>query len=236
MSKVLAFFLMGAIILLGLNYTGFVDWLGLEEDGDSVFPAPTKDFVSKNHALALKLKGHFACVPFPDFGKKKECHFLKVIKLWKALESNTPVLTKKPLLQNQFSLKGDLFSMESLKGQVLLLNFWASWCAPCREEFPELISAVKWSKGRLALLAVSNDSSLKDIREFLSDIKKAGLQWNQRDVYIIWDKEFELSGTFHVAKWPETFILDTHRRMVKKQAGVVSFPKIKPFLSRLLPP
>ncbi len=116
----------------------------------------------------------------------------------------------------------------------MLLNFWASWCAPCREEFPELISAVRWSKGRLALLAVSNDSSLKDIRAFLNDMKKAGVKWDQQDIYIIWDREFELSGTFHVAKWPETFILSAQRSMVKKQAGAFVFSELKPFLSRLL--
>ena len=132
------------------------------------------------------------------------------------------------------TITGEPFSFKSIKGKAFLLNFWASWCAPCREEFPDLISAVKWSKGRLALVAISNDSSKKDIMDFLKSIKKAGVKWRQKDVYILWDKDFKVARQFNVAKWPETFIVDPTGRMVKKQAGAFSFQQSKPFLSRLL--
>ena len=83
----------------------------------------------------------------------------------------------------QFTLKnrkGEDFSLESVKGKGVLLNFWASWCAPCREEFPALLSAVKWAKGHLVLVAISNDSSQEDIALFLSELKKAGVKWDKK--------------------------------------------------------
>ena len=191
LTKFVLFFLMGFIVLLGLNWTGFVDWFSDEETGIvSATGSPARDFTPYHSALVPQLK-----------------------------------------LKN---LKGEVFSLENIKGKAFLLNFWASWCAPCREEFPDLISAVKWSKGRLALVAISNDSSQEDIKAFLKDLKKAGVKWKQKDVHILWDPEFKVAKQFHVAKWPETFILDQEGKIVQKQAGVFSFQQLKPFLSQIL--
>jgi len=133
-------------------------------------------------------------------------------------------------------LKGQVFSLDNLKGQVVLLNFWASWCQPCWEEFPELIAAVKWSQGKIALVAVSQDSSKKDMEGFLSRLRKAhGVRLNHKDIHIIWDPEQEVAKKFHTVKLPETFILDTDLRIVKKQTGVFSFKELKPFLISVAP-
>ena len=144
-------------------------------------------------------------------------------------------LTVAPQLSGQ-TIKGKVFSFENLKGQAFLLNFWASWCAPCREEFPDLISAVRWSQGRLSLVAISNDSSKEDIQAFLNNLEKEGVKWQDRHIYILWDPDFKWAKQFNVAKWPETFILDSQGRIVKKQVGTFSFQKAKPFLSPLLHP
>lgn len=133
-------------------------------------------------------------------------------------------------------LKGKVFSLDRLKGQVVLLNFWASWCQPCWEEFPELIAAVKWSKGKVALVAVSQDSSKRDMEKFLSRLRvvhKARL--NHKDIHIIWDPKQEVAKKFHTVKLPETFILDANLRIVKKQTGVFSFKELKPFLISVAP-
>lgn len=130
-------------------------------------------------------------------------------------------------------LKGKNFSIEKLKGKVVLLNFWASWCLPCRKEFSDLVSVVEWAKGEVALLSISNDSSKEDIQKFLNDLKKE-LKLNQKNIHIVWDSDFVVSKKFNVLKWPETFILDKNLQLVKKQAGIFSFQKAKPFLVKLL--
>ena len=128
------------------------------------------------------------------------------------------------------NLKGKPFSIENLRGQVVLLNFWASWCLPCRKEFPDLVSTVEWAKGKVALLSISNDSSKEDIQNFLDYLKQNGLNLNQKDIHIVWDSDFEVSKKFNVLKWPETFILDQNLHIVKKQVGVFSFQEINLFL------
>ncbi len=131
-------------------------------------------------------------------------------------------------------LKGKDFSLENLKGKPVILNFWASWCLPCRKEFPDLISTVERFQGDVILLAVSNDSSKTDIQEFLKNLKREGVNFNNNNTYILWDSEFEVSKKFNVAKWPETFILDQNLQIVKKQAGVFSIEEMEPVLSELL--
>ncbi|MCY4321630.1 MAG: TlpA disulfide reductase family protein, partial [Bdellovibrionaceae bacterium] len=125
-------------------------------------------------------------------------------------------------------------SLENLKGKPIILNFWASWCPPCRKEFPDLISIVEQFKGQVILLAISNDSLKKDIELFLNTLKQEGVNLNNKNIYILWDSEFEVSKKFNVSKWPETFILDQNLQIVKKQAGVFSVAEMEPILSKLL--
>ena len=149
-------------------------------------------------------------------------------------EDSSPWDSSPTPLINIKNIKGKDFSLENLKGKPIILNFWASWCLPCRKEFPDLIVTVEWFKGDVELLSVSNDSSKEDIYEFLDDLKRKGISLNNKNIHIVWDSEFEISKKFNVAKWPETFILDQNLQIVKKQAGVFSFEEMKPFLSELV--
>ena len=136
---------------------------------------------------------------------------------------------------NITDLKGEVFSLDNLKGQVVLLNFWASWCQPCWEEFPELIAAVEWSKGKIALVAISHDSSKQDMKEFLSKLERIHkVRLNHKDIHIVWDPKQEVAKKFHTVKLPETFILNSNLQIVKKQTGVFSFQGLKPFLISVL--
>ncbi len=143
-------------------------------------------------------------------------------------ESSVPQL-------NVNDIKNKKFSLENLRGQVVLLNFWASWCLPCLEEFPELLSTVQWSKGKIALVAVSNDSSQEDIKKFLNQLERAkNVNLDQKDVYIIWDADRKIAGKFHTIKLPETFILSKDLKIMKKQVGKFSFKELKPLLQELM--
>ncbi len=141
MIKLLVFFLMGVTILLGLNYTGFVDWFGSEEE-DSVLVDPDKDFPAEGPAGAELIRGHFACLPLPGFGKAKECRFLKVMDLWPdpnqtaQTGQNSSDRAKKQQKNetNQRrkikSIRGNLLSMKSLEGQGFAVEFLGFMVCP----------------------------------------------------------------------------------------------------------
>ena len=147
-------------------------------------------------------------------------------------DKNTAVSIPVPNWQAQ-NLKGEAFSLNQLEGQIVLLNFWASWCMPCYEEFPELIKTVQWAEGNIQLVAVSVDSEKKEIENFLRKIKKEQGAWNSKNIHIIWDPKHEIAKQFHVIKFPETFVLNRELKIVKKYTGIFSLESAKAFLSKV---
>src|SRR3954462_3821101 len=64
-------------------------------------------------------------------------------------------------------LDGRAVSTAALRGKVVLVNFWATWCPPCREEIPDLVALQTKYKDTLQIVGVSQDSgSLEDVRRF----------------------------------------------------------------------
>lgn len=105
------------------------------------------------------------------------------------------------------------------ENKIIILNFWATWCAPCLEEFPYILETLSKNKDRLVLVAISNDESVVEIKKFLKRFKDkmAGLEHN---IVIGLDPQKEIStNLFHVLKLPETFIIDENKNIVKKIVG-----------------
>lgn len=117
------------------------------------------------------------------------------------------------------TLNGEKYSLNSFKGKIVLVNFWASWCGPCVEEFPSMIRLVEAMKGRLVLLAISNDSSAEDAEVFLRQLKN----WKQENIKVIWDKDRQLSAKFDVSRLPESFLANAELKLVKKIVGSINW-------------
>lgn len=113
------------------------------------------------------------------------------------------------------SLTGDTVSLADLRGKVVLLNTWATWCHPCRDEIPELQALhEKYAARGLELIGVSVDTDGADeaIREFMRDY---------RMTYPVWrDPGERVSAQFHTVGVPTTFLID--------RAGVLRWRKTGP--------
>jgi peroxiredoxin len=119
-------------------------------------------------------------------------------------------------------------TLSQLHGQVVVLNFWATWCAPCVEEVPSLVEMQRRLKGKgVTVLAVSVDVDDNAYRHFVTDHGLSLLTVRDPD-----QKSNALYGSF---KFPETYIIDRNGVMRRKFIGAVDWttPEITDFLSKL---
>lgn len=110
---------------------------------------------------------------------------------------------------------GKDFKLEDLSGKTVIVNFWASWCGPCVEEVPSLLSLVSAMGGKLHLVAVSGDSSREDIEAFL----KAFPGMKGPNVTLIWDEDHSVTRQYGVDRLPESFLAGKGLRLAKKIVG-----------------
>jgi peroxiredoxin len=119
-------------------------------------------------------------------------------------------------------------TLSQFRGQVVVLNFWASWCPPCIEETPSLVlmQARLKSKG-VVVLGVSIDDDASAYHKFLKDYSV-----NMVTVRDVDRKTPTLYGTFG---WPESYVIDRNGVIRRKFIGAVEWtsPEIMDYLSKL---
>lgn len=119
----------------------------------------------------------------------------------------SPLLAKQPTVGSKaldFTLRtfnGKKVTLSELQGKVVLLDFWASWCTPCREEMPYLDILLKtYDKEDFAVVAVNIDNQLKNALEFL--------QKHSIKLTPLWDEKKKVVSAYDVATMPTTMIID----------------------------
>jgi peroxiredoxin len=99
------------------------------------------------------------------------------------------------------SRSGDSVSLQALKGQVVMINFWASWCGPCRQEMPLLDQMYKrYSSLGFTLLGVNVEADVKDAEKWLAATPVS--------FPVLFDKENKVSKLYDVNAMPSTVFID----------------------------
>ncbi len=123
----------------------------------------------------------------------------------------------KPVSVPAFSiadLDGQPISMAAYKGKVVLINFWATWCGPCREEIPELIALQEHYKDQLVVIGLSVDERpAADVKTFA-----AGAAINYR--VAIADKALQ-TAFGGVSAVPVTFVINPDGGIVQRHVGLL---------------
>ena len=98
-------------------------------------------------------------------------------------------------------MKGDVWSLSKQKGQVVFVNFWATWCAPCREEMPSMQQLyAKMPKDKFKMVALYNRDKPELVKNFVT---KLGIT-----IPILDDQQNILGERYGLTGLPETFIVD----------------------------
>jgi peroxiredoxin len=103
--------------------------------------------------------------------------------------------------------------LSELRGKYVLLDFWASWCGPCRKENPNVVKAYNTYKDKnFTVLGVSLDEDKKD--DWLKAIKKDGLTWTHVSDLKGWSNE--VAQLYGIRSIPQNFLLDPTGKIVGK--------------------
>jgi cytochrome c biogenesis protein CcmG, thiol:disulfide interchange protein DsbE len=119
-------------------------------------------------------------------------------------------------------------TLSQLKGKVVVLNFWATWCPPCIEEMPSLVTMQQRMKDRgITVLAVSIDDDGDAYHRFLKEHKV--------DVLTVRDSAKKAPSLYGTFKWPETYIIDRSGVVRRKFIGAVDWNsrEVDDFLTHL---
>lgn len=145
----------------------------------------------------------------------------------------SPSIEKK---ENQTTLKsyewklkdenGNIFDFESVKGKVVFINFWATWCPPCIAEMPSIQNLYKDYKDKVEFLLVTNDP-YSEINEFLDE--------NNYDFQILRPVTFNTS-VFDVSTIPRTFLIDKAGKIIIDETGAANWnsDKVRLVIDNLL--
>ena len=132
--------------------------------------------------------------------------------------------------------------LSQFKGEVVFLNFWATWCPPCRDEMPSMVQLgqelTRRYPNRFRMVAVSVDESWQDVAQYFNGQLPQGLLW-------VRDPEQIATRAYYCAargacpdsyKFPETYIVDREGRLVAYIVGPRdwSTPAARQFLERLI--
>ena len=112
-------------------------------------------------------------------------------------------------------LDGRQISSNSLRGKVVLVNFWATWCAPCRAEIPDLIALQQKYRDHVVVIGISEDESpVETVRAFALE---------QKINYPIAMTTPELAKVFRgVSALPTTFVLDREGKLAQRHVGLLN--------------
>jgi len=124
-------------------------------------------------------------------------------------------------------LNGDPIHTSSYRGKILLVNFWAAWCVPCRQEIPEFISLQEKYPGKVQIIGISLDDNESELRKFYK---------TQRINYPIVQGNLKIADAYGgILGLPTTYIIDAQGRIRGHQVGSTNFSKLDQQIKGLLP-
>jgi peroxiredoxin len=163
-----------------------------------------ENFLMRQYLTAEEIKVYFTKIDKSLLNTKSAKNIKKVLD---AIKDDPAAKVEVGNKAPDFSAKnpeGKVISLQDVLGKVTIIDFWASWCGPCRGENPNVVALYKemHAKG-LNIIGVSLD---KDAAKWKEAIAKDGLVWPQISNLKFWDEP--IAKQFNIESIPATFILD----------------------------
>ncbi|MGG3560752.1 redoxin domain-containing protein [Neobacillus rhizosphaerae] len=122
------------------------------------------------------------------------------------------------------TLTGDTVKLSNLKGKKVMLNFWATWCPPCKAEMPEMEQFSKQTGDDVVILAVNIDPQL-DVQGFVNE--------NKITFPVLLDAEDQVNEAYQVLSIPTTYFINSKGVIKNKFTGSMTLDVMKDFTEKL---
>jgi len=120
---------------------------------------------------------------------------------------------------------GSTHMLSQLRGKKVLVNFWATWCAPCRSEMPDLQRALGEAGGSVVVLGVNKAQELKEIAPFADEL---GISFP-----LITNQSGDIAGRYSAQNLPTSYFINSDGTIGLKKTGVMNYSFIKAHIDLL---
>jgi thiol-disulfide isomerase/thioredoxin len=182
---------------------------------------------------AFELIARFAQTADPDgyadFLRVRSQSPIAAVSTWATGKANVQAAKVQSLEMKFTALDGRAVDLAQLRGKVVLIDFWATWCGPCKEELPNVLANYrKYHELGLEVVAVSLDGE-KDRQKLIDFVREHELPWPQHFDGQGWKNEF--AARFGIRAIPAMFLLDQAGKVITTEARG---PKLESEIRRLL--
>jgi peroxiredoxin len=123
-------------------------------------------------------------------------------------------------------LDGNEVSLSDLKGKKVFLNFWATWCPPCKEEMPEMEKLYQETKDSdLVIVAIDIGESLSTVKPFIES--------NKYNFKVLIDSDQSVANQYNISATPTSYFIDEDGNIISKNVGAMNIEQMKEYIKTL---
>ncbi|MBB6713444.1 TlpA family protein disulfide reductase [Clostridium gasigenes] len=140
---------------------------------------------------------------------------------------NSQTTTKEKAIDFKLKdLNGKDVSLNDFKGKNVLLNFWATWCPPCKAEMPDIEKLYQENKNSdLVILAVNLGEDKQTVKSFIEK--------NKYNFDILLDSDQDVAIKYNIVSIPTSFFIDKEGKIVSKKIGAMTLEEMKSYINLL---
>lgn len=128
-----------------------------------------------------------------------------------------------------YDTAGNALRLSDLRGKPVVINFWATWCPPCREELPHFDAACAELGGEIVFMMIDlTDGGSETVEGVLAFLEETGYRFP-----VYYDKDMDAASAYEISAIPLTVLVDAQGRLVDRHLGSMTAAQLESLLDKL---